>query len=70
MINQDKLWWRFLIKTILFIGIAAIVQTFWVSLEVAIYGVEQPRVVDTIVGLVLSTSLYCNLRHRTKIGGK
>lgn len=69
MTDQDKLWWRVLIKSLLFVGIAAIVQTLWVTLEVAAYGAAQPRAVDNIVGLALSTSLYCNLRHCTKIGG-
>ena len=69
MSKQGKLWWRVLIKVLLFVGINAFVQAFWVTLEVAAYGTPQPRAVDTIVGLALSAALYCNLRHRTKIGG-
>lgn len=69
MIDQDKRWWRLLIKALLFFGINAFVQAFWVTLEVAAYGAPQPGAVDTIIGLALSASLYCNLRHRTRIGG-
>ena len=69
MIDQGKTWWCMLIKTLLFFGINAFVQAFWVSLEVAAYGAPQPRAVDTIIGLALAASLYCNLRHHTRIGG-
>lgn len=69
MSDQDKLWWRALIKTLLFVGINAFVQALWVMMEVAAYGAPRPSSVDTVVGLALAASLYCNLRHHTKIGG-
>lgn len=69
MTKCSNLLWRVLIKTLLFIGITALVQVLWVTLEVAVYGAPQPRAVDTIVGLALSAALYRNLRHGTKIGG-
>ncbi len=57
------------VKLLLFVGISTIVQAFWASMEIAVYGVPRPNSIDTIVGLVLSASLYCNLRHYIKIGG-
>ena len=69
MTDQEKLWWRVLIGSLLYIGIFAIVQELWSLLETSAYGASRPRAVDTIVGLALSASLYRNLRHRIRIGG-
>lgn len=69
MLDSNTVWWRFTVKALLLMGINTLVQAFWVTLEITAYGAPQPRAVDNIIGLALSASLYCNLRHRTKIGG-
>ena len=69
MLNYNNMWWRFTVKTLLFLGINSLVQACWVTLEVVAYGAPRPSMIDTIVGLALTASPYCNLRHHTKIGG-
>lgn len=57
-----------LIKVLLFSGIAFIVDVVWVTIELIVYGQPKPNCVDTIVWIVLTWSLYCNLRKYVGIG--
>lgn len=40
--------------------ISWVVQGLWVGLEVYFYGYSIPSKEDTIIGMILYTSLYCN----------
>jgi len=55
--NSDKL---NLSGVIVCIFISFIVQTVWSGLELLIYGETQSRIVDDVISIILTGSLYFN----------
>lgn len=45
------------------LGISFIVVTVWQVLELIVYGETIPNRVDSIIGMILTYSLYLNLKH-------
>ena len=41
-------------------GIAAIITCIWQLIEIMFMGEVKPSNVDTLIGLILSISMYCN----------
>ena len=57
-----KDWNAFIVKLLIFYGILGTVDSMWKLFEYIEYGRAMPSVSDTIIGLVLTYSLYKNLR--------
>ena len=49
-------------KHLVYIGIWTAVWVFWSLLELLFYGERQPRVVDDVIGFILTCSLYLNYK--------
>jgi len=53
----------FLIDALTFLGILLLVTVVWQVIEIIAFGAIKPNGIDTIIGIILSLSLYGNLRH-------
>lgn len=57
----------FLTKVIIFNIILLIVSSFWLWLEIIILGHPNPNMIDTIIGIILTYSLYLNVMNKIEI---
>ena len=53
---------KFINECLKFFGISALVVVIWQLVELIIVGKINPNNVDTVIGFILSCSLYFNLR--------